>query len=824
MLYNMTNIRQIPTLARDFEHAGISFAIRRILWTKPQWHCLPTWLLPGGSQGEANVEWKRMTDHSRVLLIRAMLCNQLREVTRTDDELVDLFRCARTAQLAFAIELEAHSSKLCDAALNPSTMFDSYACATWTSCVAMASHFDTVALPEAKFVSSTIHDVHLHLVCCQHSEQIPSAQLEGVCFNTEDSSFMHPLQLLFQRATQHAMRGWRRSLQALIASNNGVANFVIESMITSFSGLHPAIAPSHRPNWEARLYVQLNARATLESNKYAAIGVMNSICKDSMRRSLTAMVHSSIAVGVVARRLKTSTRHYEMPPLDMPSANLVRQMIVAARQATNAYQKGTSLLEEVQNCEQAVLHPPDRSLAGNSNIITANNSRTAVSFVNRISNACFQSNFVPFWMVASVMNARPHQLNQYQHDAFHRELNSCQQMLDMGIDESTGARICNLVLSKPQCGVVDVATACKMLGVARPLNVTNFVGGRNNAQRQIDHDYSIVKSLTPQEVAELICFGTIAAIAEKLLVVELGEETRQAHIRAIKNRFELDTEEQVITQMKHLSTINVCTTCERIANCVAPSHIDVESDSTPFQRVGVYRTSVAPTNNSSNPPTFYCSNRCSAAFKHAMASQLKSEEMAIENDMPTEESRFKSCEETIMSMAHDGTLASRMRRDSKRAMRQSRVVKPCGTLPMFSSDILGRAIRINEQWYTLCCYWANFICINSFNRDNGTFCCLHCPNSSAFRSNGLGQSHTHKVDVNAPNTCRFCEEHVTRSVSYASPHDTFKWNASRLPSERVTHWCRKHNRPWLQEALSVIDTPVLIAHIAMNTHPTFNSQ
>lgn len=825
---SMLSTHRLPfTFAQDFEHAGIEHALRHIAHTHPKWKSAPRWLFPGVPNALARHEWTNLSMRER-----QTLCSSLIDAH---------FQCqpdvsVKTIQLIFGIEMEEYAKSQCSDCFTPPTMFRAYAASVWVSCVAMSIHLD-MQQPRRdgcdKHSSHRSHntsddtsgnggDVHLHLVRCQHSERVACSQIEGSFLTNDESPFAHPLQLLYQRCNQHAMRGWKRSLQALVNTNPGIATLAIDSLITSFTGLHPCISPSLRPHWQARLYIQLVATVELERDKHAALFRMHGVCKESLRRTVAATVHTNIACGVAAKRLQNVMRNYEMPPMGTPHPSMVRNMVLLSRIGSCAFKDSSSLehaiSETIGSGDQVSRSHDDRN-SGCVTLSCGSDANTGVAFCERILSACFQSNFVPFWMWASLRDAKPQRLDRTQFDSFHWQLNNAQKLLN-DLDPFLVSEVQTIVYKTPEAAVLNVRSTCDLLGIAKGIELPKFVGGRNNTQRQIEYDHSIVQLLKPCELAKLLCFGRMASINEKVMVVQLDDALRTMQVNALLRRHRISNEKELVENLTHLCTISYCTTCNRISNCLAPSYYDHESTCVPFQRAGVYRTSVVPR---TTPPKLYCSQRKSAAFKEAKRLQVDSERLCVESQIYNNSDEFVECCESLVNMAHDGTLASRMRRDSKRVMQQTREVESCGVCPMLSLNILGRCVRLNGKWHSLCCYCGNHVEVHAHNRYEGAFCCMHCPDSVPSTTvSHLSSPDTTRTSSSAYQ-CRLCKKTMRHPRSFSSPHDTFGDNRHTPPHERVTHWCNVHGKPWIGDALAVLPTCIVMAHLSLGTRPSVNS-
>ena len=173
--------------------------------------------------------------------------------------------------------------------------------------------------------------------------------------------------------------------------------------------------------------------------------------------------------------------------------------------------------------------------------------------------------------------------------------------------------------------------------------------------------------------------------------------------------------------------------------------------------------------------------------------------------------------DAMAAMAHEGTVASRMRRDCKRALEQRRRATLCGESPLLRVRLVGRAVRIYDAWYSICSFCATFVRVQPHNRIDAEIACLQCCETFRRDQRTAADSGTERP------TCRFCKKvesgRVHNYITYHSPKDISGPNLERPPPLRTTSWCPAHNRPWLRDALSALSTPQVLAHIAVHARP-----
>ena len=168
----------------------------------------------------------------------------------------------------------------------------------------------------------------------------------------------------------------------------------------------------------------------------------------------------------------------------------------------------------------------------------------------------------------------------------------------------------------------------------------------------------------------------------------------------------------------------------------------------------------------------------------------------------------------------DNGIASRVRRDSKNALEQRPSATACGEHPMIAVPILGRAVRLYKSWYALCAYCGAVTRVQlHVHRYGSEICCLRCDHG--------------KVTAAAPSTsaatrqCRYCgvrcEGNTSGWKEIKAPLDIAGANAVLPPPLRRVWYCRQHFRGWVAGAHRVMQTRVILAHLAHNAKPLYGN-
>lgn len=159
-------------------------------------------------------------------------------------------------------------------------------------------------------------------------------------------------------------------------------------------------------------------------------------------------------------------------------------------------------------------------------------------------------------------------------------------------------------------------------------------------------------------------------------------------------------------------------------------------------------------------------------------------------------------------------VATRIRRDCKKAMRGQPSSKKCGTTDCLFVPLAGNAIRYDGKWYTICCICGSIMHFTTLNKFGSDVCCLLCDAQSI------------NVQIDKPTSslesspkCRFCGKRQTKLSNWTrilAPLDESSDNAGVPPPLRAVFYCNKHYRSWAIDAHRTQKTAVVLSHIGMN--------
>ena len=179
------------------------------------------------------------------------------------------------------------------------------------------------------------------------------------------------------------------------------------------------------------------------------------------------------------------------------------------------------------------------------------------------------------------------------------------------------------------------------------------------------------------------------------------------------------------------------------------------------------------------------------------------------------------------ALAAQGNVATivRLRRDSKHAFTTRMPVLPCGASRMAAIPALGKALRIYNKWYVLCCYCASVICMKPhLHFYHAHPCCLRCDHAAC----GVEADCATSSGVSTKKLCRFCGRVAnadgvgTSWKMIKAPLDVAAANEKLPPPLRHVWYCPVHYKSWATAAHQVLETRVILTHIATGAKPIFD--
>ena len=158
---------------------------------------------------------------------------------------------------------------------------------------------------------------------------------------------------------------------------------------------------------------------------------------------------------------------------------------------------------------------------------------------------------------------------------------------------------------------------------------------------------------------------------------------------------------------------------------------------------------------------------------------------------------------------------------------------------MMQAPLLGRAMRVNNRWYTHCCGCGCTMQTAPERHFDGEPCCMRCdlamlslpppppPASDPAAAAQQGAAHSLLVPPHRL-CCRFCgkppkETGTSRFRACYAPADEGGRNALLPPPLRMVAYCPTHYRAWLETAHKTMSTQVIFAHLSARAMPLFGA-
>ena len=166
-------------------------------------------------------------------------------------------------------------------------------------------------------------------------------------------------------------------------------------------------------------------------------------------------------------------------------------------------------------------------------------------------------------------------------------------------------------------------------------------------------------------------------------------------------------------------------------------------------------------------------------------------------------------------------------RDIKNCEAQRERAVACGDVPLVRVPILGRAMRIFNEWHAICSWCGCLSRVTPDSRVGGEICCMRC-DFAMLHGKAAAAEAIAKEPKPPPPICRFCgkaqtEGGTSKWKQVAAPADTGGPNATVPPPLRTAWYCPAHWRAWLPTAHQSMQTSVIFAHICSKARPMFGA-
>ena len=444
-----------------------------------------------------------------------------------------------------------------------------------------------------------------------------------------------------------------------------------------------------------------------------------------------------------------------------------------------------------------------------------------VTVASELWAVAFRANFLVFWAHCMSKSLRASRLDAVQHRAIHG-LNSATK-LTLQLTEKQQLQAQRSALGHPSAGLLTIEEAAELLGIVG-VKGTSSNGGAKGPQDAL----RALSASGAEAAARLLVFARVAWLSEELLIVELGEETKARQLYALYKRLgrvDYDAATSSVSALPvHATHLHACIECRRVANAYAT---EGGKPGATFNELGVSGSMLCTEcrGDAAGTTNIRCAKRSSAALRTA----LTLEELMVEKEIEAEAPEI----DTVTNLLGGATLpsesdadaasgiAARVRRDAKNALEQQATALACGEREMLCMPIVGRAVRLWNEWYALCSLCGAMLRVTPQHRYGAEICCLKCD------AQMLG------IPAPAPPerksvACRFCgavdsERRISRWKTIKAPLDLSGDNVNIPSVMRSVAYCPKHWRSWLAGAHRVMQTRIILSHIAHNAKPIYST-
>ena len=824
-------------LCADWREAGLDGALRRLLARRRGATPVAPWLLGGTFAQAASAAGGRRAAALRRLALGA----ELEKLAAT--------RCKQlSCGSRRAIE---HAS---GAAQREATQLyhDAFLVAVWTS-----AHAEYVAVLDDEEGDAEPPPPTLHTVPNALSG-IDLSDLYARRANPRESGVpkvAEPLVALLSRCTNPGARGWDSVLEDAL-KDLGARTIVRHALLVCITGLHSQLHPCRRAPWPTRLVALRVARLQLTDRKDAARIATQT--KEAMRRCLASTLAVDPAMHAALAALGHPVRHLYHPPHALPHRGMEGSMTAfaesgvalggsesacgagLARALTAAFARrhaddgGDSVPNDGLVWDpswlgkvRTVHSNPNHRVRKRPDVLTSapsceqgtpdvHSRQSLVSLASDVWSAAFRAHFVAFWLFAQSRQMRVTRLDAAQYEAVHG-LNAATRLVAQ-LDVGTALRVQRQALRNPSAGLLTIGEAARELGLCDVV-ASAPSGGARGAQ----DGARMLGDVGALGAAQLLCYARAAWVSEEVVVVDLGAHTAALQRLALHRRLGTSIARDEALPM-HATHVCACTECHRVAN----AHV-AGTGGAPFNEFGVSSCQIATECMASGDPVrLHCAKRSSAALRTALAFEGEMKRRCIECE-DVDGAAIGRLTTPRKASSVDSGVAARVRRDGKNALEQRPSAVACGEHPMLTVPIIGRAVRIYKAWYALCAYCAALVKVQPHLHRYGTeICCLRCDDGLMRRALPVEPpSASVPTRPSAKQSCRYCgcvcEGSGAGWRRIKAPLDVAGPNAMLPPPLRHVWYCRQHYRGWVAQAHRVLETRVVLAHLAHNAKPLYGA-
>jgi len=701
-----------------------------------------------------------------------------------------------------------------------------------------------------------------------------SANFEKYCASgTDNSSSKHLLSVLF-RCGQSGSRGWDSALKSSLNSDG--STFVLHMAFKScLIGMHPQLHPSARPAWTQRaLIVRLLDKRLSTDSMSKLLVACGHATKETIRIYMCSLLNQIPATRSALARVQNSigllrSAPSELVPVSLAAAaqNIVAAGIDTTEVLSNCGSSEKELIEHLKSVIQnrigheprirsravvahvrettaggaaaklyTVVYNPSwfgRTTGDSDQLLPHSNSLHGLTLIQELASRAFRAEFVPLWLHGHGHGVRTSRFDESQHA--HMLKTSSLQKVISSVNAEDAISIQRRVLRTPTAATASIS------------EIGHIIGLSADDQALLDQPKTFEESvlnacsLSEDAGSKIMLFGRTTSLKDRFLSFSLGAATREKQLRALKNRFELECDDDDIEKLlpRHAFVLYSCLECKRVPNAC----VDEKTRMVAHNEIGLAATMLRINGIGCNEEV-RCARRSSAALRTALHKQDSASKSRIEL-METSDCSIEKSLQDNGDVAH----AARLRRDLRTCSEQTDRATACGDRQLIEISLIGRVVRTNGHFYGLCCFCGSVLKVTQHKRFEGDICCCRCDATMVNPNQIRTESHAARVAVAVDTTsvrpmpfaftnivsndrlnCRFCNKSPPSSASAArfkilrSPHDTSGRNGSLPPPLRVAAFCSSHWKPWLPNGLLMLGMGVVLAHISEKAIPVFGAE
>jgi hypothetical protein len=538
---------------------------------------------------------------------------------------------------------------------------------------------------------------------------------------------------LVVRCNQSGARGWDTAVKTAMgyACN---ADVLFKMFASACLGMHPNIHPAARMTWQTRMFVgrilkevckpQISTLFTKCSGaSKEAVKMWIAALLDDMPAMSTAFAASGNSLGLLTSTpaaapsltMQTSSQNFVNLTLEAV-VNMFKLNIYSADVLADELANGVGLEQRTRrrgssqagkSNDGAKFSPVIRGVEGQVVIASSKNSQigcNAMDVVGEMLSRAFRTEFLPLWIHGHGIGVRVGRLDPSQFDVVH-STSACARVT-ASLTDTDIVKLVRSVVNNPKARCESIDAICQELGAGQ--EIVNALRKANGIEATIN----VAANLPADVGCKLFTWSKIAALKNKMLAFDLGEKTREMQLRALKFRYNIEGADVAAELPETATSLHFCMQCGKTANaCVeqiaktpkvtksakaAKAAAKLLQKQPPFNELGIAQV-MTRVGGVDEVPHIRCAKRSSAALRTAVHKEEVARTARIEETNATPESIAHGLRDGV-----DSSHVQRIRRDAQTCLSQLGVATACGDNEMIKYDLLGRAVRINGKFHSIC--------------------------------------------------------------------------------------------------------------------------